>query len=86
VAIQEIHDNLNGLRHLKERTEARVAGASEFAIAVSGITGKVPGKTGMAERPAFLYRHRRARRLDLTIKPTRPTGPSVNQRALLPQR
>ncbi len=65
VAIQEIQDNLDALRHLKERTEARVAGPGEYAIAVSDITGKVPGKKGMAERLAFLYRHRRVRRLDM---------------------
>ncbi len=65
VAVQEVQDDLDGLRHLKERTEAHVAGPGEYAIAVSDITGKVPGKTGMAERLAFLYRHRRVRRLDM---------------------
>ena len=34
VAIQEIQDNLNGLRLLKERTEARVAGFGDYALAV----------------------------------------------------
>ena len=65
VAIQEVQDNLNGLRLLKERTEARVAGVGEYALAVSDITGEVPGEFGMAERLAFLYRHRRVRRLEL---------------------
>lgn len=65
VAIQEVQDDLEGLRLLKERTEARVAGDGEYALAVSDITGEVPGETGMAERLAYLYRHRRIRRLDM---------------------
>jgi endonuclease/exonuclease/phosphatase family metal-dependent hydrolase len=65
VAIQEVQDNLDGLRRLKERTEARIAGGGEYALAVSDITGKVPGDPGMAERLAFLYRHRRVRRADM---------------------
>ncbi|MCH6587994.1 MAG: endonuclease/exonuclease/phosphatase, partial [Proteobacteria bacterium] len=65
VAIQEVQDNLDGLRRLKERTEARIAGSGEYALAVSDITGKVPGDPGMAERLAFLYRHRRVRRADM---------------------
>lgn len=65
VAIQEVQDNVNGLRQLKDRMETRVAGVGEYALAVSDITGEVPGESGMAERLAFLYRHRRIRRLDL---------------------
>lgn len=65
VAIQEVQDNLDGLRRLKEQTEARIAGSGEYALAVSDITGKVPGDPGMAERLAFLYRHRRVRRADM---------------------
>jgi endonuclease/exonuclease/phosphatase family metal-dependent hydrolase len=65
VAVQEVQDNLDGLRYLKERTEAQVAGRGEYALAVSDITGQVPGQKGMAERLAFLYRHHRVRRLDM---------------------
>ena len=65
VAIQEVQDNVDGLRYLKERTESRVAGRGEYALAISDITGEVPGESGMAERLAFLYRHRRIRRLEL---------------------
>lgn len=65
VAIQEVQDNLDGLRYLMERTESHVAGKGEYALAVSDITGQVPGKPGMAERLAFLYRHHRVRRLDM---------------------
>ncbi len=65
VAIQEVQDDLEGLRLLRQRTEARVAGPGEYAVAVSDITGSVPGRRGMAERLAFLYRSRRIRRLEL---------------------
>jgi endonuclease/exonuclease/phosphatase family metal-dependent hydrolase len=65
VAIQEVQDSLDGLRYLMERTEAHVAGQGEYALAVSDITGQVPGQKGMAERLAFLYRHHRVRRLDM---------------------
>lgn len=65
VAIQEVQDNLDGLRHLKERVEAHVAGEGEYALTTSDITGEAPGESGMAERLAFLYRHRRVRRLDM---------------------
>ena len=65
VSIQEVQDDLSGLRLLRDRTEARVAGDGEYALALSDITGEVPGEKGMSERLAFLYRHRRIRRLDM---------------------
>lgn len=65
VAIQEVQDNLEGLRHLKERTEAQIAASGEFGLLVSDITGEVPGESGMAERLAFLYRKRRVRRAEM---------------------
>ena len=65
VAIQEVQDDLEGLRFLKERMESAVAGDGEFGILVSDITGEVPGEPGMAERLAFIYRWRRITRLDL---------------------
>ena len=65
IAIQEVQDNLNGLRHLKGRMEAKVAGSDEFGLIVSDINGAVPGETGMAERLAFIYRKHRVRRMDM---------------------
>jgi len=65
IAIQEVQDNLDGLRHLKERMESKIAGDGEFGLVVSDITGEVPGEVGMSERLAFLYRKRRIRRLDM---------------------
>jgi len=65
IAIQEVQDNLDGLRLLKDRMEAKVAGDKEFSLVVSDITGEVPGESGMAERLAFIYRRRRVRRLEM---------------------
>jgi len=65
VAIQEVQDNLDGLRLLKARMETKIAGIDEFGLIVSDINGAVPGETGMAERLAFIYRKRRVRRMDM---------------------
>ena len=66
VAIQEVQDNLDGLRYLKKKVDERVASAGEFGLLVSDITGEVPGERGMAERLAFLYRKSRIKRMDMT--------------------
>jgi len=65
LAIQEVQDNLDGLRQLKDRMEAKVAGQGEFGLIVSDINGEVPGETGMAERLAFIYRKHRVKRMDM---------------------
>lgn len=65
IAIQEVQDNLDGLRLLKDRMEAKVAGTNEFGLIVSDINGEVPGETGMAERLAFIYRKHRVQRMDM---------------------
>lgn len=65
IAIQEVQDDLEGLRHLRQRMESKVAGDDEFEMVVSDITGEVPGESGMAERLAFIFRNRRVRRLDM---------------------
>ncbi|NQU61573.1 MAG: endonuclease/exonuclease/phosphatase [Rhodospirillales bacterium] len=65
VAIQEVQDSLDGLRHLKKQVDERVASEGEFGLVVSDITGEVPGEKGMAERLAFLYRKSRVRRMDM---------------------
>ncbi|MCH7930398.1 MAG: endonuclease/exonuclease/phosphatase [Proteobacteria bacterium] len=74
VAIQEVQDELSGLRYLKDRVDERVSSAGEFGLIVSDITGRVPGESGMAERLAFLYRRSRVNRTemasDLTVDRT----------------
>ncbi len=71
IAVQEVQDNLDGLFHLKQRMESRIAEEGGFGLVVSDTTGQVPGEKGMAERLAFLYRRSRIRRLamasDLTV-------------------
>ena len=66
IAIQEVQDNLKGLRYLKQKIDERVASEGEFGLLVSDITGEVPGEKGMSERLAFLYRKSRIKRLDMT--------------------
>ena len=61
VAIQEVQDNTAGLNYLKDRVDERVDSAGEFGLVVSDVTGKTPGKRGMGERMAFLYRKSRVR-------------------------
>ena len=65
IAIQEVQDSLEGLHHLKNRMEDKIAGDNEFGLVVSDITGAVPGESGMSERLAFIYRKRRIRRTDM---------------------
>ncbi len=65
VAIQEVQDRLDGLHELKARVDERVSSAGEYGLVVSDITGKTPGKRGMAERLAFLYRRSRVHRADM---------------------
>ena len=66
IAIQEVQDNLKGLRYLKQKVDERVASEGEFGLLVSDITGEVPGEKGMAERLAFLYRKSRIKRMEMT--------------------
>jgi len=60
IAIQEVQDNLEGVRHLRN-----ILG-DEYGLVVSDTTGKTPGSsTGSAERLAFLFRWSRIRRTEL---------------------
>lgn len=66
LAIQEVQDHLSGLQHLRARMDERVASAGAFGMVVSDITGRVPGKRGLAERLAFIYRRGRVHRADMS--------------------
>ena len=60
VAIQEVQDNLDGIRHLRQRL------GDDYGLVVSDTTGKTPGSpSGSAERLAFLFRWARIRRTEL---------------------
>ncbi len=66
LAIQEVQDHISGLQHLRARMDERVASAGAFGIVVSDITGRVPGRRGLAERLAFIYRRGRVHRADMS--------------------
>jgi hypothetical protein len=60
ISIQEVQDNLEGLRHLRQRL------GDEYGLVVSDITGLTPGtSSGSPERLAFLFRWKRIRRTEL---------------------
>ena len=50
IAVQEVMDDLSGIRRLKESLGSR------FELIVSDTTGAIPGARGLRERLAFLYR------------------------------
>lgn len=59
LAIQEIADNLEGLRKLKGLL------GPEFGLVVSDRTGAYPGDRGLAERLGFIYRWRAVERMEI---------------------
>ena len=59
IAIQEVQDNLEGIRELRRRL------GDEYGMLVSDITGLTPGGSGSPERLAFLFRWKRIRRTEL---------------------
>ena len=59
IALQEVQDDLAGIRHLRE-----LLGPS-YGMAVSDTTGKVPGRPGMCERLAFLFNWKRVQRTEV---------------------
>lgn len=60
LAIQEVQDNLDGIRHLHKGL------GSDFGLVVSDTTGNTPGSSsGSTERLAFLFRWARIRRTEL---------------------
>ena len=59
VAVQEVQDDLSGLRHLKSLL------GDEWGVVSSDITGSTPGSGSPAERLAFLFRWRRVERTEV---------------------
>ena len=53
LAIQEVQDSLESLRHLRDRL------GPKYSLVVSDIAGGVPGRSYMRERLAFLFNTRR---------------------------
>ena len=60
LAIQEVMDDLSGVRRLKKML------GSGFELIVSDTTGAIPGAQGLRERLAFLYRPERIELKELT--------------------
>jgi len=58
LAIQEIMDDLSGLRHLRDLL------GSEFGMIVSDTTGVFPGEPGLGERLGFIYNRRTVERTE----------------------
>ena len=59
VAIQEVMEDLSGLRKLKSLM------GPDYSLIVSDPTGAFPGESGLAERLAFLYNWRMVERTEL---------------------
>ena len=59
LAIQEIQDNLDGLRELLRRM------GDEFDVVVSDKTGAFPGERGLGERLGFVYRRETIRQTEI---------------------
>ncbi len=59
LAIQEVQDDLSGLRHLQELM------GEDFGLLVSDKTGAFPGEPGLGERLAFIYNRRVVRRTEI---------------------
>lgn len=60
IGVQELLNDLGGMRFLRD-----LAGANEYGLAVSDVTGGVPGGRGMTERLGFLFRWDRVRRTEM---------------------
>jgi hypothetical protein len=59
LAIQEVQDNLEGIRHLKKTL------GSSYGLVVSDITGVYPGQRGSKERLAYLFKWTVVRRTEV---------------------
>jgi len=59
LALQEILDDLSGLRRLKSLL------GPDFGLVISDTTGAFPGKRGLAERLGFIYNRRLVERTEI---------------------
>lgn len=59
LAIQEVADDMEGIRHIKAKL------GNDYGLAVSDVTGVFPGDTGNPERLAFLFNWKRIERTEL---------------------
>jgi len=69
IAIQEVQDDLGGVRHLKDDLLDH-----QYGIVVSDITGAYPGQSPPPERLAFFYRGAVVERTEVTSDITYDRG------------
>ena len=72
MAIQEVMDDLDGIRELKNRL------GKKYGLVVSDVTGVFPGDSGNAERLAFLFHWPRIERTELASDITYDRSKVVN--------
>ena len=74
LAVQEVMDDLSGLRRLMSFL------GPDFDLIVSDVTGKFPGESGLGERLGFIYRWSAVKRTeiatDITYDRTKVLKPS----------
>lgn len=63
IAIQEVADNLEGIKHIKEGLGDKFG--EEYGMVISDVTGVFPGDLGNPERLAFLFKWPRIQRTEL---------------------
>ena len=83
LAVQEIMDNLSGLRRLMSLF------GPEFSIVVSDQTGVFPGEPGVGERLGFIYRWNTVERMevasDVTMLGARLSGTETGSGTAFPE-
>jgi hypothetical protein len=65
LAIQEVMDDLDGIKHLRDLVNAPKLESPEYGLVVSDTTGFYPSEGTAAERLAFLFRRRRVSRTEV---------------------
>ena len=76
LAVQEILDDLSGLRRLKSLL------GPDFGLVISDTTGAFPGKKGLAERLGFIYNRRLVERTEIATDITFDRTEVLNTLAL----
>jgi hypothetical protein len=72
IAIQEVQDDLGGVRHLQSLL------GDKYGLVASDITGSAPGEKGSPERLAFLFRWDRVNRTEIASDITFDRASVVN--------
>ena len=76
LAVQEVMDDLSGLRRLMSLL------GPEFDLIVSDVTGKFPGESGLGERLGFIYRWSAVKRTEVATDITYDRTKMLNTVAL----